>query len=123
MSNSDKRLFSNIIIISCATILIYLGSTNHIDGYINDFPLALFIVMIIAITGGLLYLINYVLLKDIEINRELIEEITEKDYLEQMSDDIHTIKTIIIIFAAIAIVVMIMSLLSITSLASMFNKL
>lgn len=117
MSNSDKRLFSSIVIVICAFLLVYFSATNN-----QNFPISLTIIIVAAIAGGLLYLFNKVLFKDFEINRQISERMTENDYLNQISEDIRTLKIMVIIFAAVAIVTMLISVFSLLSLASVFSK-
>lgn len=82
----------------------------------------IFTILILLIAGALIYFIHAKGTPTSTISEKIIEKTTEKDYLKQIADDIHTIKVIVIAFAAIAIVTMLISVFSLLSLASAFSK-
>lgn len=118
MSNSEKKIVGIVSVVIGALILLLLVVRNSS----SDAMSLIGSLLILAVAGGLIYLINFVAFKDTEISKEILDRMTEKDYLKQMADDMHTIKIIVIAFAVIAIVVMVVSLFSIFSIADAFSR-
>lgn len=99
MNTSDKKTFSSLAVSACAIILIALSVNNR---QIEDAK-AFIVIFILVIAAGALYLIHRVIFKDYEINREVLKKMTEKDYLEQMAEDMRTMKIITMISCAMSI--------------------
>lgn len=118
MSNFEKKTISIVSVIIGALILLFLVLSNSS----SDAMSIIGSLLIPAVAGGLIYLINVFAFKDAEISQEILDRMTEKDYLKQMADDIHIIKIVIIVFAIITALSMLISVFSLLALVNVFSK-
>lgn len=119
----NKKILISVAIGAIALFFIIIIMQNST----NDFFSLTGIMLFFALAVGGIYVVmksNIDSVRSFDEESESnnsISELSEKDYLNQIADDIHIIKIIVIAFAAIAIVVMLISLFSIFSIVNAFS--
>ena len=116
MNTSDKKTFIYLGIGVGALIAFLLVIGSDIDDSLRG----IIVVLILVIAGCLIYLIHTKGVQNDSIDQESLEEITNKDYLKQIADDIHLIKIVVIAFAAVSILTTLFTLIYLANIFSHF---
>lgn len=140
MNESDKKVFAYIGLALFVIITLWYDFVSSADEGVK----ALIAIFILFLAGGTVFLFNLKVTQGTSKDSEMIEERTEKDsaeeiandiqqnsttnpkmkterdYLKQIADDIHLIKTIILVFAIISILSVFGILIYIVNIFSQF---